>query len=232
MGTMRVAVLLLVPLLASAQAGLPADWKKARDAQDRVALDRIAATAAEQAAARASDAAAYYRAALAESLRSEVAMEQRDKGAAGAAAQAGIKLAERAVELQPQSGEYHRLLGTLCGQVIPANVMLGLRYGRCALDEVNRAVELEPRSALVWMSRGVGNYYLPASFGGGADKALQDFQKAAELDPRNADIQLWLGITLRKLNRPAEARAALERSLKLNPARKWAREQLEKTSAP
>lgn len=232
MVSMRSLIAVLIPVAAAAQLALPPDWRQARDAQDREALDRIAAAAAEQAAARAADASAQYRAALAESLRSEVAMERRDRAAAGAAAQAGIKLAEKAVQLKPESGEYHRLLGTLCGQVIPANVMLGLRYGRCALDEVTRAIELEPKSALAWMSRGVGNYYLPASFGGGFDKALEDFQKAAALDPRNADVHLWLGLTLRKLNRHAEARAALERSLKLNPARKWAREQLEKTPAP
>lgn len=231
MNMMRAFLLLVIPAVAAANGHLPAEWRTARDTQDRAALDRIAEQTGRQAAAKPDDPAAVYRAALAESLRSEVAMEQRDRAAAGAAAQAGIKLAEKAVQLKPDSGEYHRLLGTLCGQVIPANVMLGLRYGRCALEEVNRALELEPKSALAWMSRGVGNYYLPASFGGGPEKALEDFQKAAALDGRNADIQLWLGIVLRKLNRNAEARAALERSLKLNPARKWAREQLEKTPA-
>lgn len=231
MRVMRALFFLAIPALALALGSLPAEWRKARDAQDRAVLDRIAEEAGREAAAKPGDAAAVYRAALAESLRSEVAMEQRDRAAAGAAAQAGIKLAEKAVQLKPDSGEYHRLLGTLCGQVIPANLMLGLRYGRCALEEVNKALELEPNSALVWMSRGVGNYYLPASFGGGPEKALEDFQKAAALDQRNADIQLWLGIVLRKLNRNAEARAALEQSLKLNPARKWAREQLEKTPA-
>jgi tetratricopeptide (TPR) repeat protein len=232
MKMMRLFLFFLIAAAALAQGPLPPEWRKARDAQDRAALDRIAEAAAKQAVAKASDAAAHYRAALAESLRSEVAMEQRDRAAAGAAAQAGIQLAQRAVELKPGSGEYHRLLGTLCGQVIPANVLLGVRYGRCALDEVNKAIELEPKSALAWMSRGVGNYYLPPSLGGGADKALDDFQKAASLDARNADIQLWLGITLRKLNRNAEARAAFEQSLKLNPNRRWAREQLEKTPAP
>jgi tetratricopeptide (TPR) repeat protein len=229
---MRGLILAFVPMLAAAQAGLPAAWQKARDAQDRGALDGIAQAAAKEAEGTAGDAGALYRAALAESLRSEVAMEQRDKAAAGAAAQAGIRWAERAVAAKPGVGEYHRLLGTLCGQVIPANVMLGLKYGRCALEEVNKAIELEPKSAVAWMSRGVGNYYLPASFGGGADKAIVDFDKAAGLDPKNADIQVWRGIALRKLNRAGEARAAFERSLKLNPARKWAKEQLEKTPAP
>lgn len=218
-------------ILAFAMATLPTDWQKARDAQDRAALDQIAAAATRQADQKQQDPEAQYKAALAHSLRSEVAMEQRDKGTAGAAAEAGIKLAERAVKLKPNSGEYHRLLGTLCGQVIPANVFSGLRYGRCAMDEVTKAIELEPKSAMAWMSKGVGNYYLPESFGGGAEKALADFQKSIQLDGKSPEAHLWLGLTLRKLNRNGEARKALETSLKLNPARVWAKQQLDKTPA-
>lgn len=210
---------------------IPSDWQKARDSQDRASLDRIAAAATSQAESAAGDAQAQYRAALAESLKSEVAMEQRDKGAAGAAAESGIRAAQRAVKLKPDSAEYHRILGTLCGQVIPANVLSGLRYGRCALDEVSRAIELDGKSALAWMSRGVGNYYLPGSFGGGFDKALADFDKSLSLDAKNADAHLWRGLALRQLKRNAEARKAIETSLKLNPARVWAKQQLDKTPA-
>ena len=39
------------------------------------------------------------------------------------------------------------------------------------------------------------------------------------------------GITLRKLNRNAEARAAFTKSLQLNPERIWTKQQLEKTPA-
>ena len=59
--------------------------------------------------------------------------------------------------------EHHRILGTLCGQVIPGNVLAGLKYGRCALDSINKAIELDPKSAIAYVSRGVGNYYLPAA---------------------------------------------------------------------
>jgi hypothetical protein len=38
-----------------------------------------------------------------------------------------------------------------------------------------------------------------------------------------------MGLTLRKLNRNAEARTALSRSLQLNPDRIWTKQQLEKT---
>jgi tetratricopeptide (TPR) repeat protein len=217
-------------LFACAMAAvLPPDLKQARDRQDRAALDRLAAGAAAEAQARREDAAAQYRAALAELVRAEVYMELRDPNGARAAAENGIRAAEKAVALKPSAGEYHRVLGALCAQVIPANPLLGLRYGKCAMEEVSRAVELDPKSADAWLSRGVGNFYLPESFGGGAELALKDIDKALQLDPSHADAWLWRGIVLRKLNRNAEAREALRKSLELNPARLWARQQLEKT---
>jgi tetratricopeptide (TPR) repeat protein len=219
--------LLLYALLAAA----PAAWKNARDAQDRTALDKIVSEADAQAQAKPNDADAQYNAALARFYQSEVALELKDKAGARAAAEAGIRLAEKAVALAPRSGENHRILGTLCGQVIPANILLGMKYGKCALDEVNKAIELEPKSSQAYLSRGVGNYYLPPQFGGGPELAVKDFQKAIELDSKNADAYLWLGVALRKLNRTAEANTAIAQSLKLNPNRLWAKQQLEKTPA-
>jgi len=213
----------------AAAAVLPPDLKQARDRQDRAALDRLAADAAAAAQGRREDPAAQYRAALAELVRAEVYMELRDRNGARAAAENGIRAAEKAVALKPSNGEYHRVLGALCAQVIPANPLLGLRYGKCAMDEVSRAVELDPKSADAWLSRGVGNFYLPESFGGGAELALKDIDKALQLDPSHADAWLWRGIVLRKLNRNGEAREAIRKSLQLNPSRLWARQQLEKT---
>jgi Tfp pilus assembly protein PilF len=115
--------------------------------------------------------------------------------------------------------------------VIPANVLAGLKYGRCALDSINKAIELDPKSAIAYVSRGVGNYYLPGAFGGGPDVALKDLQKAVQLDPKLDEAHLWMGIVLRKLNRNADARAAFTRALQLNPNRVWTKQQFEKTPA-
>ena len=171
------------------------------------------ATAAKQ----SNDAQAQYMLAVAQSYLAEVATELKDKNAGRAAAETGIKAAEKAVSLKPDVAEHHRILGTLCGQVIPANVLAGLKYGRCALDSINKAIELDPKSAIAYVSRGVGNYYLPAAFGGGPDVALKDFQKAIQLDPKLAEAQLWMGITLRKLNRNAEARPAFGKVASIEP---------------
>jgi Flp pilus assembly protein TadD len=81
------------------------------------------------------------------------------------------------------------------------------------------------------VARGVGSYYLPAQLGGGSKQAIADFQKAIELDPKNAEAYLWLALSLRKENRNAEARQAFAKSLELNPNRIWTKQQLEKTPA-
>ena len=227
---MRVPIICLA-LACSLPAAPAGDLLAARDRQDRATLEKLAREAAAAAENQPQAAEAQFQAAQAHFYVAEVALELRDRNAARAAAEAGIQAAQRAVALKPDSSEYHRILGALCGQVIPANVLLALKYGNCARSSIERAIELNPKSSKAWLTRGVGNYYLPASFGGGVELAIRDFQKAIELDPKSAEAYLWLGIALRKAQRNAEARKALAKSLELNPDRIWAKQQLDKTPA-
>lgn len=209
-----------------------ADLAAARDRQDLNALDSLIAKAKQAVQANSNSSTAQYDLALANSYAAEVAMELRDKRKAEAYAEAGIDPARRAVEASESNAEYHLLLGRLCGQVIPANPFLGaLNYGRCAQDEINRAIELNGKLALAYVSRGVGNYYLPKEMGGGVDLALQNLDKAIALDPNLSEAYIWKGVVLRKANRDPEARKAFERALQLDPQRLWAKQQLEKTPA-
>lgn len=225
---MKLAVSLLLVVSTLSAAGSP-ELRQARDKQDRAALEKIIAGLAANAQKLSEDAVAHYQLAVAQSYLAEVSLELKLRNEARSAAEAGIRAAEKAVALKAGNSEYHRVLGTLCGQVIPANVLAGLRYGKCALENVNKALELNPKSSDAYLSRGVGNYYLPPSFGGGVALAIKDFQKAIELDGKSADAYLWLGVAYRKNNQMAEARKALEKSLSLNPHRVWAKALLEKT---
>jgi tetratricopeptide (TPR) repeat protein len=224
-------VFISIAALFATSAFNDVDLIKARDRQDRTALEKLAGDLRVAADKDLKDAAAQYRFALAESYFAEVAIETRDKVAAKNAAQTGIDAAERAVNLKGDSSEYQRLLGTLCGQAISANGLAAIKYGKCALNSVNRAIELDPKSSNNYLARGVGNYYLPPAFGGGIELAIKDFRKAIELSPKNADAWLWLGIALRKDNQHAEAHKAIAKSLELNPNRLWAKQQLDKTPA-
>jgi tetratricopeptide (TPR) repeat protein len=90
---------------------------------------------------------------------------------------------------------------------------------------------LDGHSSPAYLSRGVGNYYLPQQFGGGVDLALNDFDKAIALNPNLSDAYLWKGIALRKVNRNKEARQAIEKAVQLSPDWVWAKDQLQKTPA-
>lgn len=223
----------LALLLTFTSIGICADGslEKARDLQDRPALEKLVSSSESAARGSAKDADAQYRAALASSYLAEVAIEVKDKVAAKRAAESGIAMAEQAVALQPKNGEYYRILATLYGQVIPASPMAGLGYGKKAKEAISKALELSPKSAPVHIAAGVGNYYLPEMFGGGPELALKDFNQAIALDPRCAEGYMWLGVAQRKLHNNAAARQAFTKAVELNPRRVWAKEQLDKTPA-
>jgi tetratricopeptide (TPR) repeat protein len=210
-------------VLIHAQTGK--ELEAARDRGDLAAIDRLIA----QANGAGTSPEAQYKLALAYSYGAEVAMEQHDKKKSEAYAEKGFEPAKKAVAANGNDAEFHRLQGALCGQVIPANPFMGaLKFGQCARDEINKAIQLNPNLALAYVTRGVGNFYLPSSMGGGVDIAVKDFDKAISLDPKLSDAYLWKGITLRKANRIGEARQALEQASKLAPNRVWINEQLQK----
>lgn len=216
-------------VIANAQS--TADLQNARDRGDLAAIERLTAQVDQQAKGSSSP-DSQYKLALAYSYGAEVAMEQHNKKKSEALAEKGLEPAQKAVGGNGGNAEFHRLEGALCGQVIPANPLMGtLKYGACARDEINKAIELNPRLALAYVTRGVGNFYLPSSMGGGIDMAMKDFDKAISLDSKLPDAYLWKGVTLRKANRNSEARQCLEQALKLAPNRVWIKEQLQKIPA-
>jgi len=222
---------MLVLLLAGFLAATPlSPLEMARDLQDRTALSKLVEDYSTAASKSPSDPEAQYRLALACSYQAEVEIELHDKKAGQQSAERGIKAGEKAVSLNANSAEYYRVLGTLYGQAI-VDIPSGLNYGAKAKEAINKAVEKAPKNPAMYVARGVGNLYLPALMGGGPKPAIEDFHKAIELDPRNAEAYLWLGVSLKNDKRDAEARQAFAKSLELDPKRLWAKQQLDKTPA-
>jgi len=209
----------------------PGGLETARDRQDRASLEKQISELSAAAEKAPRDAEAQYRVALASSYLAEVALELRDKSQAERAAESGIKAAERAIAIDANNAEYYRVLGTLCGQVIPANLLFALSYGKRAREAIDQALKRDPKSAKAYLARGVGNYYLPDAMGGGPAVAIPDFRKAIAMDAASAEAHLWLGLALRKQHHNAEARQAFAKGLELDPNRVWIKEQLEKTPA-
>ena len=201
-----------------------------RDHQDRKGLESRAAALQSVAEKKPTDADGWYKAAIAWSFAAEVAMETGDKGGSKRLAEAGVTMADKAIDINGKKADYYRVLGTLCGQIVPANPMAGiLVYGKKAKEALDKAVSMDPKSSQAFLAHGVGYYYLPESFGGGPENAVKDFQRAISLDPKSAEAYLWMGIALRKQNQHAKAHEALAKSLALDPERVWTKQQLAKT---
>jgi tetratricopeptide (TPR) repeat protein len=227
---MKVVAVLMAVAASCAAAGDQLD--QLRDRQDRHGLETMAASLQTAAEKKPDDANGWYRAAIAWSYTAEVAMEVRDKNGAMKAAETGVGDADKAIAINGKNADYYRVLGTLCGQVIPANPIMGaLAYGKRAKEALDKAIEMDPKSAKAFVAHGVGYYYLPTSFGGGPDNAIKDFKQAIALDPKSADAYLWMGIAYKKQHQNPQAREALTKALQIDPDRIWTKDQLQKTPA-
>src|ERR687884_290248 len=103
----------LLAMTAMLAAAAPSTIESARDRQGRAALQKIVAEETAAAAKAPNDADAQYRAALACSYLAEVMIEQRERKPARQVAEQGIRAAQKAVSLKPDSADYQRILGTL-----------------------------------------------------------------------------------------------------------------------
>lgn len=216
----------MLPLLSAAAD----DLKMLRDRQDRPGLEARAAALQGAAEKRPGEADGWFRGAVAYSYAAEVAMETGDKNNSKRLAEAGVALAEKAIDINGRSADYYQILGTLCGQIVPANPIAGiLVYGKKAKEALDKAVAMDPKSSEAFLAHGVGYYYLPENFGGGPANAIKDFERSIALDPKSAEAYLWMGIALRKENQNAKAHEALVKSLALDPDRAWTKQQLAKT---
>jgi tetratricopeptide (TPR) repeat protein len=124
-----------------------------------------------------------------------------------------IASAERAVKLAPTSSEYHDWLGRAYGgKAEHAGWFSGLSLAKKVRRAFEHAVELDPSNFSA--QRDLIEFYLeaPGIAGGGEEKALQQIEALAALDPGEARVArgaYWL-----KRKKPEQAEAEFQQALK------------------
>lgn len=183
------------------------------------------------------DAWLHYDLAYALHRRASVMLVEKQADDARVLLEEAVRLAARAGELGA-APEATALEGAVTGQLAGARGGLSaMRLGPRSFRLLDQALEAGPENPRVALLNGISRLNAPRLFGGGAAKGEPELRRAIQLFASDssrtpqpvwglADAHLWLGIALRELNRPAEARVEWERALELAPGHRWIVEQL------
>jgi tetratricopeptide (TPR) repeat protein len=220
-----VVFLTLCALAGELPEAVTVQARQARDRGDIETLHTLIRNARDE-AARTNAFDANLRLALFDAWLCEAAHDHQDDKLVKRAAQDGVAAAERAVKLNPESSEAHRLNGELLGQLIPHVFAGGMRYGAHSTAEIEKAIQLDPQNPNAYVARGLNYYFAPKAFGGDKDEAIEMFQKALATDPVSdpaATAHIWLAKIYHSLGKSKEASSEINEALKVNPDRLFAK---------
>ena len=114
------------------------------------------------------------------------------------------EIIQKSIKDKDDFAESHALFSSILGIEIDFKPQLGMMNGIQSGKEIEQAKKLAPENPRVYMIEGTGKLYTPAMFGGGVDKAISLFEKAAELFKKEGDkgiypdwgkdeVYVWLG---------------------------------------
>jgi tetratricopeptide (TPR) repeat protein len=134
--------------------------------------------------------------------------------------------------------EAQALLASCYGQLAGTGMMNGMKYGgksSTLMDETLRAAPNNPRALLM---SATSLYFKPAMFGGDKKKAVEQWQRAAQIFDQEAEakkspnpvvepdwghdeVYAWLGQSFVDEGNADAAKASYERALEINPEYSW-----------
>lgn len=197
------------------------DVLAARKARDRAAVEDLqkAVVTAKAEAEQKKSLQAYVKLAVFYTWLCEAAEDTQNDAVAKQAAEGGVAAAEKAVAIDPKSSEAHQLLGDLLNQLIPHVFGGGMKYGKRATDEMDRALELNPKNVDAYVSRAISYYYTPEAFGGSKTKAIDMLRKAIGIDASADSPHVWLAMFYLEDQKQADALQQIQLARDINPER-------------
>lgn len=133
-----------------------------------------------------------------------------------------LEAIEKLLEKDPNNAEYHawkgNIMGSLAGSGDPMDMM---KYGMGAMQEFEKALELDPENVSARFGRGMGRMMAPEGFGRDYDGASEDFKFVCGKDP-SADSYYYLGQAYLGKGQKGQAAEAYKKALALNPDHKEA----------
>ncbi|HEX9974872.1 MAG TPA: hypothetical protein VGD14_22650, partial [bacterium] len=145
----------------------------------------------------------------------------------------GIDQLKQCLELRENFAEAHCLLSSMYGNKIAVNPFTAMTLGPKAGNEMDKAMELEPKNPRNYLIEAWSAYFTPKMFGGSREKAKKYFEQAiAHFDSFHVTDPLlpdwghdeafaWLGVAQMQDEEFEAARTNFDRALEINPKYGW-----------
>jgi tetratricopeptide (TPR) repeat protein len=128
--------------------------------------------------------------------------------------------------------EAHAMLSSVLGRQIGLHPYKAIILGPQSGQEMSDAIALGADNPRVWLIRGQGALFTPEQFGGGLANAEAYLKKAEQLFGTDhpvrpapswgrAEVYAWLGQVYQKQNKTADAVAAYNKALEIDPGMRW-----------
>ncbi|MBN1695510.1 hypothetical protein JW879_08940 [candidate division WOR-3 bacterium] len=150
---------------------------------------------------------------------------------------------QKSIESKDDFADSHALLSSILGIEIGFKPQLGMINGMKIGREIEKAKKLDPENPRVYLIDGTGKLYTPPMFGGGIDKAIGLYEKAAELFAKEKDkgiypdwgkdeVYVFLGNAYKEKEDDSTAALFYKKALDVNPDYGWAKILLEEMAKP
>lgn len=150
-----------------------------------------------------------------------IATSANDEEQATAWIASGIAVIERALTMEDNVSEFHRVRGELYALRI-RSVGAGLRHGSTVTSALDRARVLDPENPYVHLALGKRYLFAPRLLGRNDDTALAFFEHARDLAPSLGEAWFYLAACHEQRSQLEAALSCVERCLELQPGRRMA----------
>jgi len=127
-----------------------------------------------------------------------------------------LKAIDSLIAKEPNNAEFHAWKGSIMGSMAQGNPMNMMKYGLGAMQEFEKALELDPNNVMAHFGRGMGRLMAPQGFGGDLDGAIEDFEFACKKEPF-PDAYYNLGVAYQRKGFKDKAKVAFKKALELKP---------------
>lgn len=127
-----------------------------------------------------------------------------------------LEVIDSLIAKDPNNAELHTWKGNIMGSMAQGSPVDMMKYGLGAMQEFEKALELDPDHAMAHFGRGMGRLMAPEGFGGDLEGAIKDFEFACKKEPF-PEAYYQLGVAYQRKALKAKAKEAFKRALELKP---------------